>query len=143
MTMLTSLTVLAALLAADPAFAGCQVTLTGVSFGSVSPSTRTDSTGRVRVDCDQPLAYMIGIAPGPGGGERRMVGPGNATLRYDLYIDPGRNFPWGDGSALGDALGGASDGKQPDSYTIYGAVPAQPRALPGDYVDATMVTLSF
>jgi spore coat protein U-like protein len=134
---------LALTLASHSASASCQVSLNSVNFGSVSPTARTDSTGQIRVHCDQAVAYLMGISPGPSGGQRRMTGPSNATLRYDLYADSGHNFPWGDGHALGDALGGVSDGNKTDTYTIYGAIPAQPGALPGQYVDTPLVTLSF
>jgi spore coat protein U-like protein len=141
MTMMIALAALGALLASGQAFATCQVSLNGVSFGSVSPSTRTDGTGRIRVDCDEPGSYEVAIAG--SNGPRTMQGPHGAVLRYELYMDTGRHIVWGDGSGNGDPLGASSDGTSIDSFTIYGAVPSQPSASPGDYADAPLVTLSF
>lgn len=139
--MMVALVALGALLASEPALAQCQVSLNGVSFGSVSPGTRTDGTGRVRVDCDTPASYAVAIAS--AGGQRRMNGPNGATLRYELYSDAGRHIVWGDGNGAGDPLAASSNGTSTDTFTIYGAIPSQPSAPPGDYADAALVTLSF
>jgi spore coat protein U-like protein len=137
-----ALTALAVGLASCPAFASCQVSASGMSFGQVSPNGRTDTTGQVRVECDRPQSYELGVATA-GNGERHMHGPGGATLRYQMFIDKAHSLPWGDGSSGGSALGNASDGTNADRFTIYGIIPAQPSAPPGDYVDAPLLTLSF
>lgn len=123
--------------------AACQIELAPVSFGIVEHDRRTDGTGRITVDCDAPRPFLIGIGPGQGGSERRMTGPDGATLRYELYADPGRNFPWGDDQTGGSAVGGVSDGVHPDTFTVYGRIPAQGGKPPGIYTDSLLVTLSF
>ena len=125
-------------LVATPAMAGCRVELDGVSFGGVDATRRTTGTGRVRVDCDQAVAYEVGI-----GGARSMDGPNGATLDFGLYMDPGRNIPWGDGERHGSALGNSSDGVQADSLTVYGEIPAQPGIAAGEYAASLLVTLNF
>ena len=121
----------------------CQVDLTAVSFGIVEPDRRTDGTGRVTVSCDAARPFLIAIGPGQGGGERRLAGPDGASLRYELYSDPGRSFPWGDDQTGGGAVGGVSDGAHPVTFTIYGRIPAQGGKPPGIYTDSLLVTLHF
>lgn len=133
---------LALALVATPTGA-CQIDVEPVSFGVVEHDRRTDGIGRITVSCDAPRPFLIGIGPGQGGSERRMTGPDGATLRYDLYADPGRNLPWGDDQTGGSAVGGVSDGVHPDTFTIYGRIPAQGGKPPGIYTDSLLVTLSF
>jgi spore coat protein U-like protein len=121
----------------------CQVDVTGVSFGDIEAGRSKESTGRITITCPKPGSYLIGISPGLGGSERRMIGPDGAFLRYGLYQDAGGNFPWGDDQSIGGALGGVSDGLHPDTLTIYGRVPAQSAKPPGSYTDSLLVTLSF
>jgi spore coat protein U-like protein len=121
----------------------CQVDVVGVTFGEIEAGRSKDSTGRITITCPSAGSYLVGISPGLGGSERRMMGPDGASLRYELYQDAGRNFPWGDDQSIGGALGGVSDGLHPDTYTIYGRVPAQTGKLPGSYMDSLLVTLSF
>lgn len=123
--------------------AACQVDVAPLTFGIVEHDRRTDGTGRITVTCDAPRPFLIGIGPGQGGAERRLVGPDGATLRYELYADPGRNFPWGDDQTGGSAIGGVSDGVHPDMFTIYGRIPPQGGKPPGIYTDSLLITLSF
>jgi spore coat protein U-like protein len=123
--------------------AACQVDVEPVSFGIVEPDRRTDGVGRIIVRCDAARPFVIGIGPGQGGSQRRMAGPDGDTLRYELYLDPGRNFPWGDDQTGGSAVGGVSDGVHPDTFTIYGRIPPQGGKRPGIYTDSLLVTLSF
>lgn len=121
----------------------CQVDLAGVNFGIVEAGRASDATGRITITCPSPRSYLVGISPGLGGSERRLFGPGGASLRYELYADPGHNFPWGDDQSIGGAMGGVSDGLHPDTLTIYGRVAAQSGQPPGTYTDSLLVTLSF
>lgn len=133
---------LALALVAMPTVA-CQIDVSAVTFGIVEHDRRTDGTGRITVTCNTARPFLIGIGPGQGGSERRLSGPDGATLRYELYADPGRNFPWGDDQTGGSAVGAVSDGVHPNTFTIYGRIPAQGGKPPGIYTDSLLVTLSF
>lgn len=133
----------AVLLAPGPALAVCGIQLQGVSFGSIDVMRREESTGSVRVSCDEPVGFLVEIGGGASGGERRMYAAGGASLRYELYADPAKTHLWGDGQTVGSAVGGSSDGATPQTFTIYGVIPSQPGTLPGVYMDSPLVTLSF
>jgi spore coat protein U-like protein len=131
-------------LAAAEAVAACAIDLTSVAFGTIDVARTEDGTGKVKVTCDQAQVFLVGIGSGAGGqGGRKMVGPGDSRLSYELYLDPGRNEVWGDGETTGQALIDASDGVKPGQYTIYGRVPAQPGKPPGSYADSLVVTVTF
>lgn len=134
----------ALLLAAAPAQASCDVQLQGVAFGVIDVTRREESTGSVRVTCDRPQAFNVEIGGGNvSGGQRRMQAAGAGFLRYELYADAGHTHVWGDGLTVGYPIGSASDGSKAQTFTIYGVIPSQPGTLPGTYLDAPLVTLSF
>jgi spore coat protein U-like protein len=126
-----------------PAQALCSVQLQGVSFGTVDVTRREESTGSIRVSCDRAQAFLVEIGGPLSGGQRRMQAAGGASLRYELYGDPGHHHVLGDGLTIGAPLGGASDGAQAQTFTVYGVVPPQPGTPPGAYFDAPVVTLAF
>jgi spore coat protein U-like protein len=134
---------LAAVAAPLPALAMCGVQVQGVSFGAINVLRREESTGGVRVTCDQPVSFLIEIVGTVSGGERRMAASGGASLRYALYADAAHGQVWGDGQGIGSPVSGTSDGATAEAFTIYGVVPSQPGTLPGDYSDSLLVTLGF
>lgn len=125
--------------------AACSVEVEPVAFGTVDGSARQSrGTGEVVVRCDGPADFAVGLSPGRGGGDgRRMDGPGGARLDYALFADAGYSIPWGDGRAIGNPVAGRASGDGPVRLTIYGLVPRQPGALPGEYADSLQVTLTF
>jgi spore coat protein U-like protein len=133
----------ASLLGAAPAGAMCSIQLESVAFGVIDVTRREESTGSVRVSCDKPQAFNVEIGGSLTAGQRRMQAAGGGSLRYELYADAGHTHVWGDGITIGAPIGGASDGSKAQTFTIYGVISPQPGTLPGNYVDAPLVTLSF
>jgi spore coat protein U-like protein len=130
--------------AGGSASAGCSVEVDPVTFGTIDSQRLTRGNGEVVVRCDEPADFRVGLSPGRGGGEgRRMRGPGKAELDYALFTDPGYTIPWGDGQAIGNPRPGRSEGQGPVRLTVYGLIPPQPGALPGEYEDGLQVTLTF
>jgi spore coat protein U-like protein len=136
------LALLAALIPA-PALAVCGVQVQGVAFGTIDVMRREESTGSVRIICDQPVGFLVEIGGAVSGGQRRMHAAGGGSLRYELYADAANTHVWGDGQTVGTPVGSASDGKTPLTITVYGVIPPQPGTLPGDYLDSPLITLSF
>jgi spore coat protein U-like protein len=137
-------TLAVAQLLAVEATASCSVDLEPVAFGTIDITRNEAGTGKVKVTCDQPGSYFVGIGTGSGGqGGRRMEGPNGSRLDYDLYLDPGHQVVWGDGVSTGQAASGSNDGSKADTYTIHGLVPAQPGKPAGSYVDSLVVTVEF
>lgn len=134
---------LCALLPSAPAFALCGVQVEGVSFGSIDVRRREESTGSVRITCDQAVGFLVEITGALSGGKRYMYAAGGGSLRYELYADAANSHVWGDGQSIGSPVGSASDGKTAQTLTVYGVVPSQPGTLPGSYLDSPVVTLSF
>lgn len=134
-----------AALAAGEARAGCSVDLTPVTFGTIDPTRGDDSTGKVKVSCDQGTIFLVGIGPGTNGsnGNRAMDGPGNAKMAYNLYIDAGHHIVWGDGQTLGQYLDGSASASAPWSSTIYGQIPSQSPKPAGSYADSLLVSVDF
>lgn len=129
---------------AGPAQAMCSIELSPVTFGVVDLTRRSGGTGEVVVRCDVASSFAVAISPGHGGsGTRRMSGPGGSRLDYQLFSDAGRSVPWGDGTSEGPPVTSSSNGNGLRRLTIYGAVPAQPGATPGEYLDSLEVTLTF
>jgi spore coat protein U-like protein len=156
----TCLVLAAALpLAAVPAFAAavCSFSAVGVNFGVYDPllATPSDSVGTVTVSCTNApppgnvtINYSVTLSPGSSGSFalRRMTA-GPSGLEYNLYSDAGRTLIWGDGGGGTGLVGGSIKvaGRQTISkdHPVYGRMPAQQDAGPGNYADTIVVTLAF
>jgi spore coat protein U-like protein len=150
------LAVVAMLLCIVPlATAECTVSGINLVFGSYDPFrlAPTDSTGNIAVTCSgeagMKVGYGISLNAGNAGSfaprQMRLTGS-NATLGYNLYLDPARSQIWGDGNAGtfpkvdGYALTGLSSTR---NYPVYGRIPARQNVLIGPYLDTIMITLLF
>ncbi|MGF1474356.1 MAG: spore coat U domain-containing protein [Geminicoccaceae bacterium] len=124
--------------------AACTVTSETLAFGTIDASTDNRNKARLTVTCDGPAATIIGISPGgqESGGLRHMVGPGGATLAYQIYRDETRTLVWGDSPTNGALALTVSTGL-PVSVDFFGEIPAQPGVTPGTYSDSLVVTLTF
>lgn len=135
------LSLVACLLGCGPAAAGCAVEGRGVEFGDVQAARRTLGTGEVRVRCDAPGRFEVGLGGGSGG--RELRGPDGARLRYGLYQDPGRNVGWGDGGPAGPTRVASTDDRGAADLFVYGLIPVQPGVPPGTYDDQLQIILVF
>jgi spore coat protein U-like protein len=143
-TALASLALLlGALLAPAQAAAGCDAALSMVDFGRVEFRRDQEITGRVTVTCSEPGPFEVSASAGNGDfGGRLMRGPKGDELRYNLYVDAARRRVWGDGIAGGTArIAGTSDGRKPETFTIYGKLPAGQAVASGGYRDSVQVTI--
>lgn len=119
---------------------------TAVDFGSHGLlSADVNQTGTVSVTCTSGTGYTVGLSVGGGTGatitDRRMNGPGGATVLYRLFRDSSRTLNWGDIGGS-EVLAGTGNGSlQP--ITVYGRVPAQSTPAAGDYTDTVLVTFSY
>jgi spore coat protein U-like protein len=137
------LVALALALVPAPAVAGCDASLSMVDFGRIEFRRDNEITGRVTVTCSEPGPFQVGASAGNGDfRERRMLGPMGDELRYNLYVDAARRRVWGDGIAGGTArVAGTSDGRRPETLTIYGKLPASQAVAAGGYRDSVQVTI--
>jgi spore coat protein U-like protein len=129
-------------LAPRPAGAACDVALSMVDFGRVEFRRDEEITGRLTVMCDELGAFEVAASEGNGDfGERVMLGPRGDELRYNLYVDAARRRVWGDGIGGTARIAGASDGRKPLTFTIYGKIPAGQSVSPGGYRDSVQVSI--
>ena len=130
-------------LAPAQAAAGCDAALSMVDFGRVEFRRDQEITGRVTVTCSEPGPFEVSASAGNGDfGGRLMRGPKGDELRYNLYVDAARRRVWGDGIAGGTArIAGTSDGRRPETFTIYGKLPAGQAVGSGGYRDSVQVTI--
>ena len=120
----------------------CQVTSTGVAFGTIDITRASDSTGEIQVACPVAASFSITLLGNGTPGNRFMTGPSGGRLTYELYPDATRTVPWGDGGS-GQAVAGSNDGNGSSRFTIYGRVPVQSGVPAGVYGDALSIVVTF
>jgi spore coat protein U-like protein len=130
------------LLTAYGAWAECEVSATGVSFGSYNPLDQMDleGSGIVGVACDASTTYSISLSSGRGSFSSRAMTTGAHELLYNLYTAPTYTSIWGDGT--GNTVTVGTTGLN-EEHTVYGLIPSRQNAFVGNYVDTIVVTLTF
>lgn len=132
------------ILSSPDAHAACTLSADPMNFGQVILNIDKESTSSVSVNCDTQEAFQINATTGSGNFEaRRMLGPINNTLTYNLFIDPTLTRIWGDGTGNSFRFVGLSDGVTVNRFTVYGLVPSQSGVATGSYTDQIVVTFSF
>ncbi len=130
------------LLAATPAEAACDVSSTGLAFGTVDLVRGTTTAGTITIACDEPVGFQVALVSNDDGTDRIMRGHEGGELRYDLFSGPNLLTPWGDGAGLGPTVLARSDGGAAINITVYGRIPPQ-TAEPGDYADQVIIEVIF
>lgn len=129
----------------------CTVSATTLSFGSYSAAAHTpdDLTATIRITCvtaSRVPAQVHGMLSLSSGIEVRQMISGRATLRYQLYTDPGRSVAWGSGGLLAVTISGVATATEPLrlSIPVYGRVLArQFTATEGSYADTIAISLVY
>ena len=141
------------------AAADCAVSTLGVAFGIYDPVSAApdDVAGSVTVTCTYlsggatQLGYTVALSTGSSGSYApRRLSAGSLRLNYNLFTDLARSQVWGNGLA-GTAVAsgsftigpGVGNSRREIVHPVYGRIPAQQDALPGNYADAIVVTLTF
>jgi spore coat protein U-like protein len=130
----------------------CTVSASPLDFGTVGANLvqgPVDATGAISVTCTLGAPYTISLDRGQGPSATvanrklsRVGGP--QTLDYQLYRDPTRNQPWGDGSLGTSTVGATGAGvNAPQVHTVYGRLARQAPPLSGTYNDTITVTVSY
>ena len=133
--------------------ASCGLTATPLAFGNYVPSSNspTDFTATITVTCIASGAAAVPISgtinlTGAGGPSGRNLTDGAQQLRYQLYLDPARSVPWGNGGAGAESISGVVGPTTPfrQAFTVYGRVLArQSAARVGHYADQITVILNY
>lgn len=119
----------------------CSVGGSAVAFGAQAPGAAATQQAALTVNCSPGTAYQLALNDGLSGdaAERRMAGPGGATLAYDLYRDGARSLRWRDGA---DAAAGVGTGEV-QTLPVYAALAAGMQSVTGSYSDTVTATLSY
>lgn len=122
--------------------ASCTVSSSGVNFGSYDTlsGAETDSTGTVRLRCDESVSATIALSSGSGSIASRKMSSGRDELSYNLYTNAQRNVIWGDGTGGSNTV--TVQGDTVD-YPIYGVIASRQRVTAGGYTDTIMLTVTY
>jgi spore coat protein U-like protein len=129
--------------------ARCNVSTSGLAFGSYDPfsSAPVNSSGSLSIGCTYGhgerqfvLAYVtLGGGSSGNPAARRMTG-GPERLSYNIYRDARHERIWGDGNGYSGAWIWLPTTA---SMPFYGSIPAGQDVAVGDYADSITVTVHF
>lgn len=135
--------------------ATCTLAAGNLNFGAIDPSTTTDATANLTVNCPQGLAYQVSIDAGQHydaeRGLRTMAGPNGGKARYSLLKNAEGSGQWGDNDfartyLYGSSVSGVGSGGV-QTLTVFGRVqPSSNTGLQfpaGDYSDQLLVTVNY
>ncbi len=134
----------------------CTVSVSPLAFGAFSPASTSalQASGMTPISCTTTLALssetvMLSLSAGIIGtfAQRLMAGPGNATLRYNVYTDSGDSIIFGDGTT-GTAMESATfalplAGTTKAMVPYYAAIPAGNAGPSGSYSDSLTLTINY
>ena len=126
-------------------------TVSGVSFGSYDAldTSPLDQTGGLSIRCSGLGLFQevtVDLSAGSSGDySAREMRNGASSLQYNLYLDAGRLFVWGDGTAGTSRFGPLVPvfGIVDATMTIFGRIPARQASPVGIYTDTVTVTINF
>jgi spore coat protein U-like protein len=140
--------------------ADCSVEATGVAFGVYDPfvTTPDDAAGTITVTCvyvppgTTNVSYSVTLSPGMNSANAlaRQMAAGTPRLNYNVFDDSARSAVWGNGLG-GTVLAtgamtvgpGVGNGTRTATHTVYGRIPALQDALPGNYLDTLVLSLTY
>ncbi len=152
-TLVSSLGLLAMLVATQADAQSCSVSMTSVAFGTVNvlPGAAVDTTATVTVTCSGGGATVracVSIACGSAcdSTSRQMTGPSSHTARYDLYSDSARTTLWGSWQTGYDTAG--VQVSVPKNGTVNQTVYArflasQPTDAAGSYTSTVSASITY
>jgi len=128
----------------------CSVATTPLTFGDYDVFSHgpLDSTGTIRVDCNnppsKPLSVVISVSK--GGNEsfnpRQMRGGGD-RINYFIHTDSTRGRILGDGTGGSVTLENIVSNSAPWTTTVYGRIPPGQDVGVGVYSDALTVNITW
>lgn len=127
--------------------AACQINSAGnLNFGTNGViGSNIDATSDVIVQCTASTPFSLGLSAGAGSGatvaNRLMTSPAGATISYSLYTTAAHSTVWGNTVGT-DRQTGTGTGA-PQTFTVYGRVPAQTTPAVGVYTDTVTATLNY
>lgn len=127
--------------------AACQINSAGnLDFGTSGViAAPIDATSNIVVQCTASTPFSLGLSVGAGTGatvaNRLMTSPAGGTISYSLYTTAAHTTVWGNTVGT-DRQTGTGTGA-PQTFTVYGRVPAQTTPAVGVYTDTVTATLNY
>jgi len=124
-----------------------------ITFGSFNPLLGGNvlANGTITMTCgaNSGNGYydVVLSAGGSGNYQARQMKSGSNSLSYNLYSDSAHTKVWqpdncgGNCGVMGFSNTSVNGGTM--TFTVYGEIPAQPKAIPGTYGDSITVTLTY
>ena len=138
------------LLLSRDAYSVCDVSATGINFGTYESSSPVplDSTGTLTIDCDESPPPVVTVSLGPSG-TSGMFNPRQMStsyypdlMNYNVFTDSSMGTIWGDGtSGTAIILTPKVTKNKPFGTVIYARVPAGQNLPIGTYSDTLTVTI--
>ena len=127
--------------------AACQINSAGnLDFGTSGViAAPIDATSNIVVQCTASTPFSLGLSAGAGTGatvaNRLMTSPAGGTITYSLYTTAAHTTVWGNTVGT-DRQTGTGTGA-PQTFTVYGRIPAQTTPAVGVYTDTVTATLNY
>lgn len=123
----------------------CTVNITPTNFGIYYPTTPSESSGDVSINCLPGIPYRIKLDAGInslGNYFPRKMSAASSVLEYNLYTTSQYLAVWGDGTSGTLFMTGTGIGA-PELLKIYGKIPANQNVADGIYADAVNVLVEW
>lgn len=127
----------------------CEVTSGTLDFGTYDPLSgqAVTGSGTFTVTCtkDTPATIVLDQGMNPDSGSTddnplRRMASGTNYLSYALYSDSNGVNVWGNTAATGVAFIGTGT---PETFTVYGVIPASQNVPAGQYTDTVTIQVTF
>lgn len=126
--------------AAAPAAPVCQVSSSGIAFGSADTlhARKRSSVGLLKLRCMGPgeASITIGLLADGSSVQRRRFHPGAQAPAFALYLDPAHQQPWGDGVAGSFVIQRRVRDGFSEQIPVYAGLEMDGSNMPGNYSSA-------
>lgn len=127
---------------------GCNFNIPPLNFGVYSfiQKSPNDSSNNLKIECQNSTVVSVQIGAGQSGVmlNRYMVDAKGNQLKYNLYVDAGRQGVLGDGNDGSSYFNGLNVGVgQHPNMTIYGRLFPNQSIPAGNYSDNLVLNISF
>lgn len=127
----------------------CHLTVAPLVFGEYDPlgthqATFLDASTELRLVCSRDSRATLSLDGGRNatGPDARRLSNAGEFLVYQIFQDPTRTQPWGEGLNA-RTLSEFSGSREPERITIYGRIPAGQQVLSGAYSDSVTAKVDF
>lgn len=122
----------------------CSISVSPLIFGIYNPDSgfNNDSTGTITISCAMGTSYSISL--NNSGDNRRMTGPNDEALIYNIYTDSAYQNIWGDGTNGTSIVSGSITSLTgSNNHTLFGRLFPKQDKPSGLYSDTLIITVTY